>query len=98
MNEEQIIDFLIMQSAILGLEKENCPYYQIMKFIQKDIEEIKVLSKLYYEASENCIKYEKTIKKVLEYLDYIDDDILKTCNNYDVNGIEIVKILKEGLK
>lgn len=98
MNEEQIIDFLITQSEILGLKKENCPYYQIMKFIQKDIEKIKVLGKLYYEASENCIKYEKTIKKVLDYLNYIDDDILKTCNNFDVNGIEIVKILKEGLK
>lgn len=98
MNGEQIIDFLITQSEILGLEKENCPYYQIMKFIQKDIEKIKVLGQLYYEASENCIKYEKTIKKVLDYLNYIDDDILETCNNFDVNGIEIVKILKEGLK
>ena len=37
MNEEQIIDFLIIQSAILGLKKENCPYYQIMEFIQNKI-------------------------------------------------------------
>lgn len=96
MTEEQILDFLITQSEILGLPKENCPYYQIMEFIQKDIEEIKVLSRLYYEASENCIKYEKKIKKALDYLGYIDDEILETCSNYDVNGIEIVKILKAG--
>ena len=97
MNEEQIIDFLITQSARLGLKKENCPYYQIMKFIQKDIEEIKVLSKLYYEASENCIKYEKVIKEIIDYLG-IDDETMKEVSMLDVNGIEIMKIIKEGLK
>lgn len=96
MNEEQIIDFLITQSEILGLEKENCPYYQIMEFIQKDIEEIKVLSRLYYEASENCIKYENRIKKAIDYIG-IDDDILETCEMVDVNGIELLKILKGWL-
>ena len=93
MNEEQIIDFLITQSEILGLEKENCPYYQIMKFIRDDKEKICKLHKLYYEANENCIKYENRIKKAIDYIG-IDDDILKTCGMVDVNGIELLKILK----
>lgn len=108
MNEEQIIDFLITQSEILGLEKENCPYYQIMKFIRDDKEKICQLNK-------NCIedeiliqnqkkeleevkaekeKYERIVKRALMYLDYIDDDTLKMCTSYDVNGIDILKILK----
>lgn len=89
MNEEQIIDFLITQSEILGLPKENCPYYQIMKYITQLKEKI-------YKLDVNCIKHEQKINKVLDYLDYIDDEILETCSNYDVNGIEIVKILKAG--
>lgn len=97
MNEEQIIDFLITQSTILGLEKENCPYYQIMKFITADKEKICKLNKLYYEANENCIKYEKVIKEIIDYLG-IDDEMMKEVSMLDVNGIEIMKIIKECLK
>ena len=89
MSEEQMLDFLITQSEILGLPKENCPYYQIMKYITQLKEKI-------YKLDVDCIKYEQKINKVLDYLDYIDDEILETCSNYDVNGIEIVKILKAG--
>lgn len=69
MNENQIIDFLITQSEILGIEKENCPYYQIMEFIEKDTEEIKMLN-------EKCNRYEKVIKQIINYLD-IDDETME---------------------
>lgn len=97
MNEEQIIDFLITQSTILGLEKENCPYYQIMKFITADKEKICKLNKLYYEANENLIKYEKVIKQIVDYVN-IDDETMEQLSIFDVNGIEIMKIIKENLK
>lgn len=43
---------------------------------------------LYYK------KLERKINKVLNMLDWIDDDMMKCCSNVNVNGIEIVKILK----
>ena len=58
-------------------------------------EEKEKLGKLYYEANENCIKYENRIKKAIDYI-AIDDDILETCGMFDVNGIELLKILKGG--
>ena len=44
---------------------------------------------LYYK------KLERKINKVLTELDWIDDDMMKCCSMVDVNGIDIVKILKE---
>lgn len=44
---------------------------------------------LYYK------KLERKLKKVLLYLDWIDDDIIKSCSIVDVNGIDIINILKE---
>lgn len=44
---------------------------------------------LYYK------KLERKLKKVLMYLDWIDDDMMKCCSIVDVNGIDIMKILKE---
>ena len=44
---------------------------------------------LYYK------KLERKLKKILIYLDWIDDDMLKCCSRVDVNGIDIIKILKE---
>lgn len=44
---------------------------------------------LYYK------KLERKIKKILRYLDWIDEDLMKCCSIIDVNGIEILRILKE---
>ena len=63
--------------------------YKILKNLienqQKEIEELK-------EKNE---KLERKIKRVLIYLDWIDDDMMKCCSIIDVNGIDIVKILNE---
>lgn len=68
-----------------------------MKLITADKEKICKLNKLYYEANENCIKYEKVIKEIIDYLD-IDDETMEQLSIYDVNGIEIMKIIKEYLR
>lgn len=53
----------------------------------------KILNSLEKQQKENE-KYKQIINKVIEYIG-IDEDIEKTCEMYDVNGIEILKILNE---
>ena len=64
---------------------------------EKEKEERKRIGKLYYEANENCIKYEKVIKQIVDYVN-IDDETMEQLSIFDVNGIEIMKIIKENLK
>ena len=90
--EEEILDklrkmlFHTMEANECGLSNND---------FKEDIEALSGMLDLYDKEKQKRQKCENTIKKVLECLDYIDDDMLKTCSNYDVNGIEIVKILKE---
>lgn len=42
-------------------------------------------------------KYKEVIDKLREALSYIDNDIMETCENYDVNGIELKRILDEAI-
>lgn len=45
------------------------------------------------ELQEENSGYERKIDKAVEYLG-INEEILETCEIYDVNGIEVYKILK----
>ena len=68
MSEKQIIDFLIIQSEILGLPKENCPYYQIIEFIAKDKEKILKYEVGFYNLKNNLYKLiAKDKEKILKY-------------------------------
>ena len=90
MNEEQIIDFLITQSEILGLSKENCPYYQIIEFIAKDKEKILKYEVVFYNLKNNLYKL---IEEELP-----DDEICDCCSNVDVNRVRIKQKLLELLE
>ena len=66
-------------------------YGSIMHIEIRNME--KILNLLEKQQKENE-KYKQIINKVIEYIG-IDEDIEKTCEMYDVNGIEILKILNE---
>ena len=89
MREKQILDFLITQSEILGLPKENCPYYQIIEFIAKDKEKILKYEVGFYNLKNNLYKL---IEEELP-----DDEICDCCSNVDVNGVRIKQKLLELL-
>lgn len=88
----RMIEFLEKWDKNITIIPEDKKYLIEIKSLienqQKELEEVKAEKE----------KYEGIIKRILIYLDYIDDDILKTCTIYDVNGIDIVKLIKEGLK
>lgn len=62
----------------------------------KEIEELKAKLEMYengvYFSSEND-ELQERIDKAIEYLG-INEEILETCEIYDVNGIEVYKILQ----
>ena len=66
-------------------------YGSIMHIEIRNME--KILNLLEKQQKENE-KYKQIINKAIEYIG-IDEDIEKTCEMYDVNGIEILKILNE---
>ena len=55
----------------------------------------KILKNIIEKQQKEIEKLERKIKRVLIYLDWIDDDMMKCCSIIDVNGIDIVKILNE---
>lgn len=85
----------------LYIETYNeCDYHNIYKAIEtlltayeKEKGERERIGKLYYEANENCIKYEKMIKKEKEKnkkaIDFINDK-----NNYFEDGENWQNVLK----
>ena len=80
---EDILDGSIAQEwvdYITDLQEEN-----------KELEEDK--SKMFETAVKRNNQLLDRIDKAIEYLG-IDEDILKTCEIYDVNGIEVYKILQ----
>ena len=74
------------QSFIKPYDKSIGIILNLIEKQQKEIEEVKAEKE----------KYERIVKRALMYLDYIDNDTLKMCTRYDVNGIDILKILKGG--
>ena len=85
-----------------GLTKEeitlNCESMkQLLDYItnlQEEIEDLKEdKSKMFETAVKRNNQLLDRIDKAIEYLG-IDEDILKTCEIYDVNGIEVYKILQ----
>lgn len=74
-----------------GVEDRTILAKALLNLIEKQSKEIEELKKYekYYK------KLERKINKVLTELDWIDDDMMKCCSMVDVNGIDIVKILKE---
>lgn len=62
--------------------------------LQQEIKELKEdKSKMFETAVKRNNQLLDRIDKAIEYLG-IDEDILKTCEIYDVNGIEVYKILQ----
>ena len=85
---DRMIGFLEKWNKNITIVPEDKKYLIEIKGLiekqQKEIEEVKAEKE----------KYEAIVKRALMYLDYIDDDTLKMCTRYDVNGIDILKILK----
>ena len=67
------------------------------------VDDVKVPEELYYKIKKKCeeerkiIEENQRLKEVIDELyqelSIIDDDIMKTCKIYDVNGIPLKKIL-----
>lgn len=58
--------------------------------LEKDIEKLKEK----YNQLQTMVKtYKDVIDELNEALNHIDDSIMETCEVYDVNGIELKKIL-----
>lgn len=64
--------------------------------LTQEIQQLKAKLEMYengvYYSSEND-KLKEVINELNEALNHIDDNIMKSCKNYDVNGIELKKIL-----
>ena len=85
---DRMIGFLEKWNKNITIVPEDKKYLiEIKDLIEKQQEEIE-------EVKAEKEKYERIVKRALMYLDYIDDEKLKMCTRYDVNGIDILKILK----
>ena len=91
MSEKEILENI--QEMLIGLKN-------VGKFYKNEKAELyskslKKLCELYdkeKQEKQEKQKYERIVKRALMYLDYIDDETLKMCTRYDVNGIDILKI------
>lgn len=81
MKEEELIKSLKEQLEMVI--KEN------QRLLEKHFEQDKKILAMNSENSD----YKKKIEKALTYIG-LDEDLLKTCEIYDVNGIEVYKILR----
>lgn len=81
MKEEELIKSLKEQLEMVI--KEN------QRLLEKHFEQDKKILTMNSENSD----YKKKIEKALAYIG-LDEDLLKTCEIYDVNGIEVYKILQ----
>ena len=57
---------------------------------------VTVDGKKYIELQQKYQQLKEVIDEAREELIEIDDDIMETCKNYDVNGIELKKILDKA--
>ena len=86
----------LLLDYITNLQEENkrlvelCNKYEEEHNTAFNLWKMKMEEMPTYEEKEN---YKSRIDKAIEYLG-IDEDILKTCEIYDVNGIEVYKILQ----
>lgn len=84
----RMIEFLEKWDKNITIIPEDKKYLiEIKSLIENQQKELE-------EAKAEKTKYETIVKRALMYLDYIDDETLKMCTRYDVNGIDILKILK----
>ena len=72
---------------------ENNPPELIADLILKDAKEIHNLRKGRQQMASELAQERKRNKKAIECMNS-SQEILDTCNIYDVNGIEVYKILK----
>ena len=64
---------------------------------KKQILPYEELYEAYLNVSQERYKYKQVIDKIKEYIkdNGIDKEMVECCNIYDINGIDIYKILEE---
>lgn len=75
------------------LQKENKLLKERIEYLERSIARKEDTIVGYIHETVELDKYKEVIEEISEELKYIDDDIMATCENYDVNGIPLKKIL-----
>lgn len=90
-----LLDYITnLQEENKNLKNEQISKYQTLKELQEENDKLKEdKSKMFETAVKRNNQLLDRIYNAIEYLD-IDEEILETCEIYDVNGIEVYKILK----
>ena len=88
----EMCNIFVNQNAMISYV--GCDEKGNLIFPQCDAKPIQTLLNLIEKQQKENEKYKQIINKAIEYIG-IDEDTEKTCEMYDVNGIEILKILNE---